>query len=189
MSYASAMSDSEVVERAKRRYLAEVERQLDRLASRVRGSFAEVLVCEYLEADACLAATATSPHDLTWEGITIAVRTTGTRNIDHTADDRPWKAAWSWPTGKQAWDNDGTIRDDTRRCKADIAILALHDGWELHEGWSFYVLHSAVVNDSKSTITRSELERLGVTAVTGTRLADAVRSTWQVGSGGRTEAR
>ena len=90
---------------------------------------------------------------------------------------------------KQAWDNDGTIRDDTRRCKADIAILAFHDGWELHEGWSFYVLHSAVVNDSKSTITRSELERLGVTAVTGTRLADAVRSTWQVGSGGRTEAR
>ena len=174
------MSDREVVERAKRRYLVEVERQLVRLASRVRGSFAEVLVCEYL-GDARLAATATSPHDLIWEGITIAVRTTGTRNIDHTADDMPWKAAWSWPRGKQAWDDDGTVRVDGRRCKAEVAILALHDGWDLHEGWSFYVLPSAVVNESSGRLTRSGVERWGATAVSGDRLADQVRATWHEG--------
>ena len=186
MPYAPSMSDREVVERAKRRYLAEVERQLDRLASRVRGSFAEVLVCEYLDGDARLAATATSPHDLIWEGITIAVRTTGTRNIDHTADEVPWKAAWSWPKGKQAWDDDGTIRVDDRRCKADVAILALHDGWDLHDGWSFYVLPSAVVNESSGRLTRRGVERRGATAVSGDCLADQVRATWQEESRRRT---
>lgn len=171
------MSDREFVVRARRRYLDEVERRLDHLSSRVRGSFAEELVREYLGGDACLAVTATSPHDLTWQQITIAVRTTGTRNIDHKRDDPPWKATWSWPKGKEAWGDDRSVTPDTRRCRADVAILALHDGWDLYEGWSFYVLPSGIVNESKGRLTRAGLDRRGTTAVPGTQLADAVRST------------
>lgn len=127
------------------RFIRNVVDRLRRLESRARGSYAEALICNLLPG-AELATYAVSPHDLIWGGITIAVRTTGSRNADHTPDTPPHAGSWNFPP-VESWDPENPDVSEKRRCWAQVAVLAFHDGSDLAAGWRFYVLSANQARD------------------------------------------
>jgi hypothetical protein len=59
--------------------------------------------------------------------VKIAVRTTGSRNADHVAEQLPFSGSWKF-RAVEGW-ADGSWLEGKRRCWADVAVLAFHDGF------------------------------------------------------------
>lgn len=155
-----------------------LQRMLDRvraLESRTRGVYAESLLCQLLPgaeasdyaADAC---------DLEWRSagrrITIAVRTSGSRNSDHDDDTEAQRGGWKF-SPVQNWTDSGDGSE--RRCWADVAVLCFHDAAVLSEGWKFYVLSASEIERFPAQrLTTSNLASNGFTSVGPEDLAGAV---------------
>lgn len=156
-------------------FIRNVLDRLRRLESRTRGSYAEALVCDLLSG-AELTTYAVSPYDVIWDGITIAVRTTGSRNADHSPDTPPQAGSWNFPP-VASWDPDNPEVSEKRRCWAAVAVLAFHDGFDLAAGWRFYVMSADQLDTFPSKrITLRGLEREGINAVGPGSLPAAIRA-------------
>lgn len=157
-------------------YLRRVVERLRGLESRTRGAFAEVLISSLLPG-AHLAAAATSPHDLEWSDITIAVRATGTRNADHGPEHPDYLGEWTFRP-VQGWVGDDFLSGgETRRCWADVAVLAFHEGWDINSGWWFWVLTRQEIDSHRSMrFTPKRLVSEGFERVDASGLASAIRS-------------
>ena len=143
-----------------------------------RGHFAEALVASLLEG-ASLAEHGAAPCDLNWDGITIAVRATGSRSTDHDRSGvKPAFAGnWKFPP-KQAWNMETHDWDagEPRRCHADVAVLAFHDGFDIDQDWSFFVLSRMQIEEYPSiSITPKSLRRAGFESVEAGDLAVQVK--------------
>jgi hypothetical protein len=153
------------------------------LESRTRGTYAESLLCELLPG-ATASEYAAEAFDLEWprsadHRVTVAVRTSGSRNSDHDAETKPQAGGWDFPpVANWTEPGDGT----KRRCWADVAVLCFHDGWVLSEGWRFYVLTADQVEQYPAQrLTTSNLASNGHTSVGPEGLPAAVDAVAQGG--------
>ena len=143
-----------------------------------RGHFAEALVASLLEG-ASFAEHGAAPCDLNWDCITIAVRATGSRSTDHDRSGvKPAFAGnWKFPP-KQAWNMETHDWDagEPRRCHADVAVLAFHDGFDIDQDWSFFVLSGEQIEHYPSiSITPKNLGASGFVSVLPEELAKEVK--------------
>jgi hypothetical protein len=155
-----------------------VQLRLHGLDPWTRGHFAEALVASLLEG-ATFAEHGAAPCDLNWNGITIAVRATGTRSTDHIDNNEKklFSGNWKFPA-KQAWDSESHdwAVSVPRRCLADVAVLALHDSELITSGWSYFVLSGKEIEEYPSiSITPRNLGRAGFTDVLPEQLASEVK--------------
>ena len=155
-----------------------VQLRLHGLDPWTRGHFAEALVASLLEG-ASFAEHGAAPCDLSWNGVTIAVRATGTRSTDHIGnkEKKSFSGNWKFPA-KQAWDVEAHdwAESAPRRCFGDVAVLALHDSDSITSGWSFFVLSGKEVEEYPSiSITPRNLSRAGFADVQPEQLASEVK--------------
>jgi len=163
--------------KAEEHFLQRMLQRLRSLESRTRGLYAESLLCSLLpgaKADDYAAAAC----DLVWKrrgkDITIAVRTSGSRNSDHDEKTPPQAGGWSFPAVAN-WSDEPS--DETRRCWADVAVLCFHDGCNLAEGWSFYVLSASQIEEFPAQrLTTANLAKNGYTPVRPDELAARVKA-------------
>jgi len=170
--------EADVFVRALNEFHHLVDTRLHNLDSWTRGHFAEALVVSLLDG-AVVAEHGVAPCDVTWGAISIAVRTTGSRSTDHIgAEGRaPFAGSWKFPP-KMAWDPDLSdwSPEPPRRCWADVAVLAFHDGFEIAHGWGFYVLSQTQVETFPSvTLTPRNLLAAGFLSVSPEMLAVQIR--------------
>lgn len=154
-----------------------VQKRLHSLDTWTRGHFAEALVASLLKGS-LFAQHGAAPCDLDWNGITIAVRATGSRSTDHNRDDgqKPFAGNWKFPA-KIAWNPKTHDWDagEPRRCHADVAVLAFHDGFKIETGWSFFVLSGEQIERYPSiSITPKNLGLIGFVSVGAEQLATEV---------------
>lgn len=116
------------------------------LESRTRGLYAEVLIAETLGEGAELGHHVMSPWDVRWGGIDIAVRTTGRVN-SYSYEERMVACGWTFTEGCAYLEDARELTEEKRRCWADVAVLAHHEGTDIAEGWLFYVLPAATLNE------------------------------------------
>ena len=169
--------ETEVFVRAMGEFHRLVDLRLTKLDSWTRGHFAEALVVSLLDG-AAVSEHGVAPCDVMWGSISIAVRATGSRSTDHLGVEgkAPFGGSWRFPA-KSAWDPRTADWDPAppRRCWADVAILAFHDGFDIAEGWCFYVLSQDQIESFPSvTLTPRSLERSGVIGVSPDQLASEV---------------
>lgn len=104
--------------------------------------------------------------------ITIAVRTSGSRNSDHDAVTKLQAGGWDFSPARSWTDPDD---ESERRCWADVAVLCFHDGWDLAEGWEFYVLSADQIEGFPAQrLTTSNLSANGYTPVGAAELGEAI---------------
>jgi hypothetical protein len=119
------------------------------LESRTRGLYAEVLIAEILGDGAELGNHVMSPWDVRWtvggRAIDIAVRTTGTVN-SYSYEERDVANGWSFSEGGAYFDHAPRLTDEKKRCWADVAVLAHHQGTDINDGWTFYVVPASKLN-------------------------------------------
>lgn len=154
-----------------------VQKRLYSLDTWTRGHFAEALAAASLPG-ANFSQHGAAPCDLDWDGITIAVRATGSRSTDHIGDESrtPFAGNWKFPA-KQAWNTETHDWDggDPQRCRADVAVLAFHEGFDIERGWSFFVLSGSQIEDYPSiSITPKNLGLIGFVSVGAEQLATEV---------------
>lgn len=169
--------EPEVFDRAKEEFHRLVDQRLTKLDSWTRGHFTEALVASLLDG-AVVSDHGVAPCDVTWGPISIAVRATGSRSTDHFGVEgkAPFGGSWRFPV-KSAWDSLTADWDPAppRRCWANVAVLAFHDGFDIAEGWCFYVLSQAHIESFPSVaLTPRSLERSGVVSVAPDQLASEV---------------
>ena len=164
---------------AERRFLARVLGNARSLDPYTRGLFAEALVCESLGSGAELSKDPICPHDIDWNLgnrlTTIAVRCTGIRSFGHAPTTKPFAGSWSFPA-KYGWMDGAWLDGDPVRCRADVAVLALHDGFDLASGWRFFVLPGHEVEAWPAKVLRPSTVAARFQSVTATDLPRAVRA-------------
>lgn len=128
------------------RFQKEVLKRVRTLESRTRGLYAEVLIAETLGEGAELGHHPMSPWDVRWDGIDIGIRTTGRVN-SYSYEERTVASGWTFPEGGAYLEDAGELTEEKRRCWAHVAVLAHHEGNDIAEGWSFYVLPAATLNE------------------------------------------
>lgn len=119
------------------------------LESRTRGEYAECLIVDALGRGAHLADSAVSSWDICWNGVTIAVRCTGSWNSETLAGaktGKPSPGGWSF-TEKSTWGVDDRWSGKKLRVWTDVVVLAFHGGTTIDDGWRFYVIPGSAVND------------------------------------------
>ena len=168
----------ELFQGAQNKLIELVQKRLHGLDPWTRGHFAEALVASLLEG-ASFSKHGAAPCDLSWNGITIAVRATGTRSTDHIGnkEKKSFSGNWKFPA-KQAWDVEAHdwVESAPQRCFADVAVLALHDSDSISSGWSFFVLSGKEVEEYPSiSITPRNLSRAGFADVQPQHLASEVK--------------
>jgi hypothetical protein len=141
------------------RWLAGQLARLRSLDNALRGGFAEVVVAELLPG-ATICDDPWGPWDVEWDGITIQVKCSGARQAWHGPDDPPSRTTWSVaPTGYR----ERPLDPDVLARWADVWVLARHDGYDLHAGWSFYVVtREALDRHDGRSISPVVAARLGV---------------------------
>ena len=168
----------ELFQGAQNKLIELVQKRLHGLDPWTRGHFAEALVASLLEG-ASFSKHGAAPSDLSWNGITIAVRATGTRSTDHIGNNekKSFSGNWKFPA-KQAWDVEAHdwAESAPQRCFADVAVLALHDSDSISSGWSFFVLSGKEVEEYPSiSMTPRNLSRAGFADVQPQHLASEVK--------------
>ena len=168
----------ELFQGAQNKLIELVQKRLHGLDPWTRGHFAEELVASLLEG-ASFSKHGDAPSDLSWNGITIAVRATGTRSTDHIGNNekKSFSGNWKFPA-KQAGDIEAHdwAESAPRRCFADVAVLALHDSDSITSGWSFFVLSGKEVEEYPSiSMTPRNLSRAGFADVQPQHLASEVK--------------
>lgn len=144
------------------------------LESRTRGLYAEVLIAETLGEGAELGHHVMSPWDVRWRDIEIAVRTTGRVN-SYSYEERTVACGWTFNKGGAYLDGSDRLTAETRRCWADVAVLAHHEGTDIAAGWSFYALPAKRLNErSAKSVSVAAARRLTESVGTG-GLAAAVQ--------------
>ena len=68
----------------------------------------------------------------------MQVKCSGER-LPHYPDAPPTKAKWSFPVPLRGWDPESNERLGPGP-HFDLLVLARHEGWDIGQGWSFYVL-------------------------------------------------
>lgn len=170
--------NSELFRDAQNKFSELIQIRLTNLDTWTRGHFAEALVAASLPG-ANFSQHGAAPCDLDWDGITIAVRATGSRSTDHVGDEsrKPFAGNWKFPA-TAAWNSETHDWDegDPQRCRADVAILAFHDGFKIETGWSFFVLSGEQIERYPSiSITPKNLGTSGFVSVLPEGLANEVK--------------
>lgn len=161
-----------VLQEAKSRLIQRVTDDLHSLDNTTRGMFAEELVASALPGASTRANWA--GYDIEWHDVRIEVKTSGAVQSWHQTGQAPSRAAWSVPE-RQAWDPETNEYADAAARSADVYVLARHEGEQITEGWTFYVVPTSMLNDlGQTSLGIGTLDRLAVVPVTLDRLEAAV---------------
>ena len=178
-----------------RHFLGSVLRRARNLDAFSRGLFAESLVCVNLDG-ATLAPVSYQEWDLKWtvdgKDVTIGVRTTGARGEAYLDSDADYRGKWEFravgafdPVERQWRKTLDSLQDETKRCWADIAVLAFHRGRSLTEDWELYVLRQEELERwPTKSVTPASLQTQGKAPVRPERLAEAIAAVVRSSSGG-----
>lgn len=143
---------------AERRFLTTMLRRLRAGGGMIAGSFCEALIAEALlgakEPDL-----GAHPWDLEWDGIRIEVKMTR-------------GSSWQVP--------ERMVRDGRRerRRRADVYVLALHEGEGHLDGWTFYVVPTAVLDARLAKSIGVREVRRTLAPVSYEEMPDAVRAAY-----------
>lgn len=114
-----------------------------------------------------------SRWDLRWDGITIAVRTTGTVNSYSKAEGPA--AGWAFQEHASYDDGAQVLSQESQRCWTDVVVLAHHQGAVLSDGWTFHVLTAQELGELPRRISPARAQRVAP-AVRGEGLGAAIRT-------------
>lgn len=166
--------DGKPVTAIERRFLERVLRQVRSLDNALRGAYAEELVAAHLPGAATTEGW--SGWDLDWNGIRVEVKTSGHHQSWHAPNRAPSTVRWGTPE-RFAWDAATDTFSAEQARNAHVYVFCLHASRQLDEGWSFYVVPTAVLNAAgRKSIGQAALQRLANGPLHAEDLATAVEA-------------